>query len=505
MFPNITKEKVMKPSKYQEAIANAITTNTGNLQVGAVAGSGKSTTLAQVVAPRLSGTTCFLAFNKAIATELGNKLPKGTEAKTIHSLAYGPVRRRYKQTKVEGRKYATIVGDFLEHLPGASASVVNLIDNGADLRSPLVKMIDLVRNTLTNPEDDKAVINLANHYDVEMPTGSLLEYFFVALNKILAAGRAESKFWLDFTDMLWLAATDPTIQPKKYDWLLIDECQDLSKAQLAVVSKALKPGGRAVFAGDARQAINGFAGADCDSFMNIHKEMDTTILPLTICYRCDASIIREAQKIVPEIEAREGAAEGSVSSISEEKFSPVEGDMVLCRTNAPLVSLCFRLISEGKPARIKGRDIGAGLISTAKKITKKRGFAALGWENFGEAVQQWLQAERVKLEKRKADEGRFQALSDRAECLTVIWSSSTINTLRDFEKTVKGIFSDDRPGIQLSSVHRSKGLENERVYIIRPELLPGPWAEEGTWQYEQEINLKYVAITRAKHELVWVR
>jgi superfamily I DNA/RNA helicase len=72
---------------------------------------------------------------------------------------------------------------------------------------------------------------------------------------------------------------------------------------------------------------------------------------------------------------------------------------------------------------------------------------------------------------------------------------------------IESIFTDDKttPGIMLSSVHKSKGLEARRVFILLPEEAPMPHPMSKTsWGREQEMNLKYVAITRAIEELVWV-
>jgi superfamily I DNA/RNA helicase len=58
-------------------------------------------------------------------------------------------------------------------------------------------------------------------------------------------------------------------------------------------------------------------------------------------------------------------------------------------------------------------------------------------------------------------------------------------------------------GTLLSSVHRAKGLEAKRVFILRPDLMPHPKAKSA-WEKGQEANLEYVAITRAIEELVYV-
>lgn len=59
------------------------------------------------------------------------------------------------------------------------------------------------------------------------------------------------------------------------------------------------------------------------------------------------------------------------------------------------------------------------------------------------------------------------------------------------------LFSDDaeRGAVMCSSVHKAKGLEAERVYLL-----------EGTFRSTsvEENNLRYVAITRAKSTLAWV-
>ena len=51
------------------------------------------------------------------------------------------------------------------------------------------------------------------------------------------------------------------------------------------------------------------------------------------------------------------------------------------------------------------------------------------------------------------------------------------------------------------TVHKAKGLEAENVYIIRPDLMPHPKATN----VESEMNIKYVAITRAISKLTFVR
>ena len=78
-----------------------------------------------------------------------------------------------------------------------------------------------------------------------------------------------------------------------------------------------------------------------------------------------------------------------------------------------------------------------------------------------------------------------------------------VESVPELKKLINNIFSDDIKGIMLSTIHKAKGLENDRIFFLCPELIPSKYATQ-PWQYEQEANLKYVAITRAKKELIYV-
>jgi DNA helicase II / ATP-dependent DNA helicase PcrA len=58
--------------------------------------------------------------------------------------------------------------------------------------------------------------------------------------------------------------------------------------------------------------------------------------------------------------------------------------------------------------------------------------------------------------------------------------------------------------VLLSTVHRAKGLEAERVFLLYPDKLPLQWENQQAWELRQEMNLKYVALIRAWAELYFV-
>ena len=75
---------------------------------------------------------------------------------------------------------------------------------------------------------------------------------------------------------------------------------------------------------------------------------------------------------------------------------------------------------------------------------------------------------------------------DVIECL-----ADEVNTVSELKEMISSIFSDDVKGIMLSTIHKAKGLENDRVFFLLPELIPSKYATQD-WQYEQEQNLFFL-------------
>jgi superfamily I DNA/RNA helicase len=284
---------------------------------------------------------------------------------------------------------------------------------------------------------------------------------------------------------------------KKYDIVFIDECQDLSKAQRELMLASVKKGGKFIAVGDRQQAINGFCGASCDSFDLIAKIDNTDELPLSVNYRCGKSILALAQQIVPQIMPFEGAIEGEVIETDNLK-SVKANDMILCRKSAPLVGLCLKFIANGKKAYVKGKDIGEGLLNLVTKMKAK---------NLNSLFEK-LDAELNKLKavaetNPKNGEAKYIAFKDKCECLEVI--ADSVTSIKGLKDKLNEIFSDaEHNSIALSTIHKSKGLEADNVFIIVPDKLPLRWKNQLEWQLEQEMNLKYVAYTRAKKVLTIV-
>ena len=243
-------------------------------------------------------------------------------------------------------------------------------------------------------------------------------------------------------------------------------------------------------------SVYGFNAADEKSFEWFEKFPNTRTLPLSHSFRCAKNIIIEAQKIVPDIKALDNAPDGVVRE-GDVLTEAESGDFVLCRTTMPLVKLFFEFLVQNKKAIVKGSDIGVHLIELIGHIATLSELKVF-WE-------QELQNFRADLKSKGVlnpdEHSGYVALADKV--LTLLFLAKLSNGIEDLKEKIRTIFTDEIKGICLSTVHKAKGLEANRVFIIRPDLLPLK-AVKG-WQQIQETNLQYVAYTRARLELIFDR
>jgi len=485
------EKKEIKWSEYQRAIFTEIEHGTGNLVIEAVAGSGKTTTIVHGLeyTPK-DAKVAFVAFNTHIAKELSRRAPEHVSVSTLHSLGLSNIRAALGRVKVEPNKVQDLIANLAEKLPTDGYEIVMLN------KTSIQKLVSLIKATMSG-SDDSTLWQLCSSYNIEINDSQ--DTIFDIARKVLALSRAETKI-VDFDDMIDFCATG-RVPCEQFDILFGDEVQDWNAAQIKMALRSVKESGRIIGVGDRWQSIYGFRGADINAIPGLIKATGAKVLPLSITYRCPSSHVKLAQELVPHIEAREGAAEGTVETVGEFKFQRdvKQGDMVLCRCNAPLVKPAFDLIRQGKKAVILGRDIGKGLLQMVYRVQKKYRVHTL--EDTLEQMVVYTRHEVAKLIKRGA-ELRAQNLEDNAE--TIYALSDGCETVRELERKIQSVFSDEQEGVTFSSVHKAKGAESERVWILEPGLMPHPKATRPE-DVQQERNILYVALTRSKSELYFVK
>ena len=498
------KKQEIKYSKYQKDIFDYIEHGQGHLVVEAAAGSGKTFTLIKCLELIPNDKRILLtAFNKDIVNELKKKAKEfpNVECKTLHGLGMLMGMKNVDEMSPvpEIFKYRS---QFYSN-PSAYTKI-NLFRLKKHDRKTYMdnvkKYVDFARYFLCQTPKDLDEIEKA--YEIE----TVADEKEVAM-KLLEWGKTNLKT-MDYTDMIWL----PNVLNLKpiglqYDYIMVDECQDMNKAERELVLKCFKMGTRMVSVGDENQLIYQFSGSDKDSLNTLKNLPNTKCLPLSISYRCADSIVEYAQRIVPSIEKNDDHRAGNV--LEDVPLEDVkDGDMVLCRTNAPLVDLYNRYLKLGKKSYIVGKDIGSNM----KTIIESMNMTEVNWGNIEKdglfirlyddlfETRNKIMAESNVSKEDAINSRQFQ---DKLDMINAIGAMANgINSVDELLGKIDVVFPKkvQKEGIKLSTIHKSKGLECENVYIACKSLMPSKNATT-KWEKRQERNLMYVAYTRAKNKL----
>ena len=286
----------------------------------------------------------------------------------------------------------------------------------------------------------------------------------------------------DFDDMVWMPLIYglPLLAAEN---VLVDELQDFTPAQIAFTRALARE--RVVAVYDGHQRIYGFRGAVSGAADKLVEgaASQVTRLPLTVTFRCPLSVVREAQEYVPTFEARPGAPEGKVEHVDLEEFyeSVRPGDLVLSRTRAPLVQAALDLKDQGVPTFRLGANANSELL----------GLIRLADTESITGLQRWIRDFRSVAEgDQDPDTG------DNLDALMALTMEAT--SVQEVRDAIRRAAENDvlEKSVVLSTVHAAKGREARRVFIF--------WNTFHQRDSEEEDNLAYVAITRAKEELYFV-
>lgn len=507
-------------SPQQAAVENFILHETGSANVIARAGTGKTLTLTRggikAIAVNNLGSAAIMAFNKSAAVEFQERIDmldcdtSMVQSGTVHSFGFAAVRKwaGRKRWKAFGGKVWKICKNLAEKDAIETDKSIYTTQKGA-----IMRLVSLGKQTgigFTHSIDDHAAWhNLMDQHSIEPKQDIGSDTIIRAAITVMKESIEQNRHTIDFDDMIFMPLYHNITMPQ-FDFVLIDEAQDTNPARRALALKMLKPGGRMIAVGDDRQAIYGFTGADADALDLIASEVNAINLPLTVTYRCPKAVVREANRIVPDLEAHPDAPEGIVRTVkyhsdTEGHFFHSEGlnetDGVICRNVAPLMELAYSLMAAKKGVKVEGKDIGKNLIDLIQRF-KARDLSSLvdclnDWKE--SEVQKWQAKERYNL---------AQSAEDRASAITYVALSlihdgkSDVSDLVNF---IKDLFDQKKSNvITLTTIHKAKGREWERVYFLhRAKTIPSKWAKKA-WEKEQEANLEYVGITRAESELIYV-
>jgi superfamily I DNA/RNA helicase len=535
--PSLSKQHAARPfSQKQIDVFHWAVIEKGDLILLARAGCGKTFTLLSLCEILNDGRSyvSVMAFNKAIAVEIKGKLEAAgipsrfIKAGTVHSFGLMAWRRVAPNVKIdnEGKKVPAIIDQMAMVTP-------TLAPYASFIRKAVSFAKQAAFGFLSPIQDKTKWFDLVDHFNLEeaLPEDDnyTLDTLIDVCMKVLIESIKQDFTIVDYDDMI-LAPLTHNVRMFQVDWVLVDEAQDTNGARRALALKMLKPNtGRLIAVGDDWQAINGFAGADNDSLDQIRDSRKAKVLPLNVTYRCAKLIVAEAQQFVSDIIAADDNKEGIVRTIPQfgheatdnrpqvmglmdETLLPTDG--ILCRNTKPLIEVAYSLIRNGVACKVEGREIGQGLIALAKRWKLRASKTNPELVVLQGKLADYLDRERQKLQA-KGKEAAIQALEDKVETLQVICQKllgENKDQLQDLVDFIDNLFGDTKPEnggevkkvLTLSTVHKAKGREWERVFILGyNKYMPSTYAKMD-WEVEQERHLQYVAITRAINELVYV-
>lgn len=512
----IPEQSSFETTEYHARIFDYFREGDGHARIEAFAGTGKSTTILRGIEYAPEDNIWLCTFAKRNQEELAERLTNSkATAQTIHSAGYQAIRQHgwgyIKTCKPGYLREEDISTRVTGGMPfGAKRLVGNLFSRAREL-APLAT-------------DIKPLIDLAVDFDLLPPPGDKLTVEAVAratLNAMeLAAAEKPLQTGIDYPDMLFLPLRNGWLVPQ-FDLVVIDEYQDVTTTQLLFIKSLTKPHGRIVLVGDKHQAIYGFRGAGGGEVQTLISSLRATEYPLPKTYRCPKRVVRVAEPYAPGYQVDDSAPEGMVDELGIEKLveTAEPGDFILSRTNAPLMPVALALLRADKPATIRGRDIAKGLMNLVKRVAT--GHARESIPAFLDKLVAWHDRETVRLLALKRPD-QLTVIDDKKETLAMLArdSQSVDHLLRRLET----LFTDeDREGVVLSTVHKAKGLEADRVFLLRNTFMrPAPCVcghhHVGGGcrrcgcanfmidddQRQEERNIFYVGVTRARKHLTMV-
>lgn len=407
-------------------------------------GTGKTSALInRASGAGLQGRVLFLAFTRAAANEVNDRT-NASSAMTLHSFCYRQLGISTAQVVDRGKLH-----EF--------AKVVNIPISGGGINDMQAKEGD----------DYLAVVSYASNRIMPLPEGydalgrpgspQRFEYFTAAYEKW-----KNTYGYVDFDDMLFMWF-ESSMHPPQYDMVLLDEAQDLTRAQWAVFHKIIERTPRIVIAGDDDQAIFQWAGAIPEGMDDFGRKMDASREVLHRSHRVPALVKDMAEQVIQ-----------GVSRRVEKRYQ-----------------------STRKTGEVKSWEGLAPLVSAVK----------------GDQRQLWLFRDRFRMLEAQKElnhdmvpyqvAGGFSPWTDRNAVAAKAGKFDDIPSFkRDwYVSALESGAMGDPVELELSTVHKAKGREHDKV-IFSVEG-SGRALENMYEDPDAELRVLYVGLTRTSNRL-WI-
>lgn len=464
-----------------------------NLVLEAGAGAGKTSTLEAIARAYPRAKILYIAFGKPQQLEAEQRMPSNVTSRTTHALA----------RRVVGGPYNGRINDKIRVNSFKAAQVLGLNRMGPVRITPDTTVAPLSPSTLArlaiqtvnnfSNSADRDILDQHVPHDVNGVTPETRPALVAAVlpvarlawanirmtdRQLAQSGQGGLFFYHDYYLKMW-SLTRPVLS--QYHIILLDEAQDTNPCVMDVINRQTC---QVILVGDACQAIYGWRGA-----VNAMAEAQGRRLFLTQSFRFGPAIAAQANKwlgLIPGATLRLKGFEKIPSKVVEGMVDPTA---ILCRTNAGVMAEVVKQIEAGRKVALVGKGLADDLRFFAESAIDLMDGRLTAHPDLC-LFPRWEDVQRyVEEDPTGADLKTFVSLIDEYGPDKLIEILGTL-------------VSQDTADVSISTVHKTKGLEFDRVLI--GDDFPEP--EETDRNPEpvltrEFVMLAYVAVTRAKKAL----
>ncbi|MEP9383825.1 ATP-dependent DNA helicase UvrD2 [Nocardioides sp. KR10-350] len=526
----------------QRRVAEALR---GPVRVLAGAGTGKTRAIthriAYGVATGVYAPTEMLAvtFTTRAAGEMRQRLRAmgagAVQARTFHSAALRQL--RYFWPKAYGTELPTLTESKIPLL--AQAARRQRVHADQALLRDLASEVEWAKVSNVHP-DDYAKVAAARRREVTGTDPATVGHVFAAYEE---TKRSQGR--MDMEDVLLLTAgllsEDERVAAqvrRQYKWFTVDEFQDVSPLQSALLDLWLGGRDELCVVGDPAQTIYSFAGADADYLRDFPRKFPgTTSVELVRNYRSTPQVVSAANTLLsgtpsqgvelraqrpvgPEVTYTERSdevdeAEAVASEILRlhQSGRPYSEIAVLFRINAQSETFEEALAARRIPYVVRGAARFFDRPEVREAVTRFRGAARSGdGEATGEQLLETVHGTLAGMGWTSSPpEGRgqtrdrwesWQALIDQAQEFAA-GGGDLAGFVADLDRRAADQHAPVADGVTLATFHAAKGLEWDSVFLVglQDGTLPYSYSLDSPAAVEEERRLLYVGVTRARVDL----
>lgn len=501
----------------------AATKLVGPVAIIAGAGSGKTRTISHRIAYGIAtgayneARVLALTYTNRAAAELRSRLRQlgapGVQVRTFHSAALAQLQFFWPQlTQTIAPKLVTQKAGMVQEVLDQMKIRVSETE-----RLALQAEIEYLRYAMLEIEDYESLSRPA----LALNPARFAEFFE---NYELFKQQKRVVDWEDAilltTGLLRNEARMLSHVQQQYRHFTVDEYQDISPLQQALLDTWLGERDEVCVVGDPRQTIYSFAGATSSYLTGFADRFpNATILELDGNYRSSQEIVALANRIAPELPLRalrsvsarpklteysSAAAEAlAVATAIQEiaRTQPLSSMAVLARTNSQLMPIEKELKELGVECSLKGsgrffrrpdvmqafsaiRALKTMTLAEPLFVEVSKILSALGWSSKPVETESW------------------EALNWFIQVLDDLGNPSIDEYLRELDDWERSGHEPQREVVTLATIHGTKGLEWQSVFLVglNENLFPIGYAQSEAEKAEER-RLFYVACTRAKNDL----